>query len=89
VDLIKNNTSVSFKEIPKYPAVRRDLALELDKSVDYKDVYDLAFDTERKLLAGVDLFDVYEGNKIAEGKYLMRWVLSVQDKFKTLEAISK
>jgi len=84
LDLIKNNTKVSYVEIPKYPSVRRDLALELDKSVDYKDIYDLAFDTERKLLVGVDLFDVYEGDKIAEGKksYALSFIL--QDKFKTL-----
>jgi len=84
IDLIKNNAKVSFVEIPKYPSVRRDLALELDKSVDYKEIYDIAFDTERKLLVGVDLFDVYEGDKIAEGKksYALSFIL--QDKFKTL-----
>ncbi len=81
---IRRNADVKYKDIPKFPSVRRDLALELDKNVNYKDIYDIAFDTERKLLVGVDLFDVYEGDKIAEGKksYAMSFIL--RDPYKTL-----
>ncbi len=84
LNLIKTSSQVKFNEIPKYPSVRRDLALELNKEVSFKQLYDLAFDTEKKLLKGVNLFDVYEGDKIAEGKksYALSFIL--QDKFKTL-----
>jgi len=84
IELVKLNAGVKYKEIPKYPSVRRDLALELDQNVSFKQLYDLAYDTEKKLLVGVNLFDVYEGDKIAEGKksYALSFVL--QDKFKTL-----
>ena len=84
IEQIKKQAKVSYREIPKFPAVRRDLALEIDKNVTYKDLYDTAFDTERKLLIGVNLFDVYEGDKIAKGKksYALSFIL--QDKFKTL-----
>jgi len=81
---IKKHSQVKFNEIPKYPSVRRDLALEVDKNVNFSDLYNIAFDTEKKLLLGVDLFDVYEGDKIAEGKksYALSFIL--QDKYKTL-----
>ena len=84
MDILPRTTKIKFKDIPKYPSVRRDLALELDKDVTYKDLYDIAYDVEKKLLKGVDLFDVYEGEKIAEGKksYAMSFIL--QDQYKTL-----
>jgi phenylalanyl-tRNA synthetase beta chain len=84
LEVIKQTSKVTYKEIPRYPAVRRDLALELDKNVRFKDLYDTAFDTEKKILVGVDLFDVYEGDKIAAGKksYALSFIL--QDKRKTL-----
>jgi len=75
---------VKYNEIPKFPAVRRDLALELDTNIQFKDIYDAAFKAEKKLLVGVDLFDVYEGDKIAEGKKSYALSFMLQDKFKTL-----
>jgi phenylalanyl-tRNA synthetase beta chain len=59
---------VQFSEIPKFPSVRRDLAMLLDKSVKYQEIKELAFTAERKFLKEVNLFDIYEGDKIAEGK---------------------
>ena len=84
LEQVKKHSQVSYREIPKFPSVRRDLALEVDKNVSYKDLYDMAFDVEKKLLQGVNLFDVYEGDKIAEGKksYALSFIL--QDKYKTL-----
>ena len=84
LEQVKKHSQVSYREIPKFPLVRRDLALEVDKNVSYKDLYDMAFDVEKKLLQGVNLFDVYEGDKIAEGKksYALSFIL--QDKYKTL-----
>jgi len=75
---------VKYKTVSKFPAVRRDLALVVDKKVAFEDLKNLAFATERKLLQSVGIFDVYEGDKIPEGKksYALSFVL--QDKTKTL-----
>ncbi|BBE19466.1 phenylalanyl-tRNA synthetase beta chain [Aquipluma nitroreducens] len=73
---LKNN-KVVFAELPKYPEVRRDLALLLDKTVQFNQLRDLAFRSERKLLQSVDLFDVYEGKGVPEGKksYALSYIL--------------
>ena len=77
-------SAVHFTEIPKYPAVSRDLALLLDKSVEFCEVEKVARQTEKKLLKKVKLFDVYEGKKLEEGKksYAVNFVL--QDDERTL-----
>lgn len=61
-------TGITFKEISKYPEVKRDFALLLDDAVTFKDVYDLGFRTERKLLTQINLFDVYQGTNLPKGK---------------------
>lgn len=78
---LKNN-KVLFAELPKYPEVRRDLALLLDKSVQFNQLRDLAFRSERKLLQSVDLFDVYEGKGVPEGKksYAVSYILRDDEK---------
>lgn len=78
----KKNIKVS--DLPKFPAVKRDLALLLDNKIEFKEIYNLAFQSEKKLLKEVDLFDVYEGDKLPEGKksYAVSFVL--QDENKTL-----
>lgn len=55
---------VEFEEISKFPSVRRDLALLIDKAVKYQQIEELAFNTEKKLLKEVNLFDIYEGEKL-------------------------
>ncbi|PBQ33061.1 phenylalanine--tRNA ligase subunit beta [Sphingobacteriaceae bacterium] len=60
--------NIKFEEISKYPSVRRDLALLIDKTVSYKQIEELAFSTERKLLKEVNLFDIYEGEKLGNKK---------------------
>lgn len=79
----KKNIKVS--SLSKFPAVKRDLALLLNTTTAFKEVYNLAFQSERKLLKEVDLFDVYEGDNLPEGKksYAVSFVL--QDETKTLE----
>jgi phenylalanyl-tRNA synthetase beta chain len=79
----KKNIKVS--DLPKYPSVKRDLALLIDHKVTFKEVYNLANQSEKNLLKDVDLFDVYEGDKLPEGKksYAVSFVL--QDANKTLE----
>lgn len=75
---------VSFNELPRFPEVRRDLALLLDESVAYADLRASSFKAARKLLKNVTLFDVYRGDRIPEGKkqYALGFVL--QDPEKTL-----
>ncbi len=75
---------IKYTEMPKYPEVKRDLALLLDEKVSYSDLYRCAFKTGKKLLKSVSLFDVYKGDKIPSDKkqYAMSFVL--QDIEKTL-----
>lgn len=77
-------SKVKFKHIPKNPAVRRDFALLLDKSVAYKDLYDAAYKAERNLLKSVSLFDVYEGKNLPDGKKSYALSFTLQDQNKTL-----
>ncbi|MBP1538864.1 MAG: phenylalanine--tRNA ligase subunit beta [Prevotella sp.] len=75
---------VEYTEISKFPPVSRDLALLLDKSVEFAQVEQVARQTERKLLKSIELFDVYEGKNLPEGKksYAVNFIL--QDEQKTL-----
>ena len=75
---------ISFCELPKYPAVSRDLAVLVDKNVQFADIERLAQQCEKKLLKSVRLFDVYEGKNLPEGKksYAVNFVL--QDESKTM-----
>ncbi len=75
---------ITVTELSKYPEVRRDLALLVDKSVNFAQLRSIAFAAERKLLKSVSLFDVYEGDKLPEGKksYALGFVL--EDKSQTL-----
>ncbi|WP_299458541.1 phenylalanine--tRNA ligase subunit beta [uncultured Microscilla sp.] len=85
------NEKVSFEEIPKFPEVQRDLSLVLDEGVSFLEIKKIAEKTERNLLKSVNVFDVYVGKSIPEGKkaYALRFIL--QDNKKTLndKAIDK
>ena len=70
--------------MPKFPSVKRDLALLLDTNVAFDELHNLAFQTERKLLKEVDLFDVYEGDKLPDGKKSYAVSFLLQDETKTL-----
>ena len=74
----------SFKEISKFPPVSRDLALLLDNNIEFVEIEKIAYQTEKKLLKKVELFDVYEGKNLPEGKksYAVNFIL--QDEEKTL-----
>lgn len=86
-ELLRQNSryKMNFRELPKYPEVRRDLALLVDKDVHFDDLRSAAMQTERKLLKQVSLFDVYEGKALLPGKksYALSFIL--QDENKTLE----
>jgi len=70
--------------LPKFPSVKRDLALLLDANVGFDELHNLAFQTEKKLLKEVDLFDVYEGDKLPDGKKSYAVSFLLQDETKTL-----
>jgi phenylalanyl-tRNA synthetase beta chain len=77
--------NTTYNEIPKFPEVRRDLALLIDTAISYSQIEEIAFQTEKKLLKAVNLFDVYEGEKLEAGKksYAVSFIL--QDENSTLE----
>jgi len=77
------SNKIIFTELPKYPEVRRDLALLVDENVVFEEIYQIAQQTD-KLVKKIDLFDVYQGQKLPEGKksYAVSFIL--QDKEKTL-----
>ena len=85
------NHSVLYNELPKFPEVRRDLALIIDKNITYKQLYDIANATEKKTLKKVALFDVYEGKNLPEGKkqYAISFVLQDNDKTLTDQQIER
>ncbi len=75
---------VQFSEIPKYPEVSRDLALLIDNNITFKQIEQVAYQSERKLLKKVVLFDVYEGDNLPEGKKSYAVNFIIQDEEKTL-----
>jgi len=81
---VVRKNKVLYSEISKYPAVSRDLALLLDNGVEFAAIEEIARQTEKKLLKRVELFDVYEGKNLPDGKksYAVNFIL--QDETKTL-----
>lgn len=75
---------ITVTELSKFPEVKRDLALLVDKQITFEKLREIAFQTEKKLLKSVSLFDVYEGDKLPEGKksYALSFIL--EDKNQTL-----
>ena len=89
--VVKKN-EVLYTEVPKFPAVSRDLALLVDNSVEFAQIEQIARQTEKKLLKKVELFDVYEGDKLPAGKksYAVNFILQDEEKTmgdKQIEAI--
>ena len=82
--VVKSLKTISFEALPKFPSVRRDLAFILDKNVTFEQIKALAFATERNILTSVNLFDIYEGDKIPAGKKQYAVSFTLQDKQKTL-----
>lgn len=75
---------IKVSELPKFPSVKRDFALLLDKEITFGELYNLAFQAEKNLLKEVDLFDVYEGENLEEGKKSYALSFLLQDETKTL-----
>lgn len=78
------SVKVNFKELSKFPAVKRDLALLIDKNVQFAEIEKIAYETEKKLLKEVELFDVYEGKNLEAGKKSYAVSFLLQDENATL-----
>lgn len=78
------NVTVNFKELSKFPAVKRDLALLLDNNIQFVEIEKIAFETEKKFLKEVELFDVYEGKNLEPGKKSYAVSFLLQDENATL-----
>ena len=78
------SNKIKFQDIPKYPEVRRDLSLLLDNNVTFDKLYSIARQTEKVLLKDINLFDVYEGKNLPEGKKSYALSFVIQDTTKTL-----
>jgi len=78
------SNKIKYVEISKYPEVRRDLALLIDESVAFEDIYSIARKTEQSLLKEITLFDVYVGKNLPEGKKSYAVSFTLQDESKTL-----
>ncbi|HBH83255.1 MAG: phenylalanine--tRNA ligase subunit beta [Bacteroidetes bacterium GWE2_41_25] len=81
---IARNNTISFHELPKYPSVRRDLALLLDRGIKFSQIRQIALKTERNILQDISLFDVYESDSLGKNKksYAVSFIL--RDDLKTL-----
>lgn len=78
------NTKARYEEVPRFPEVRRDLSLVLDKAVTFEQIRRLAHQTERKLLRSINVFDVYEGENLGSGKKSYSVSFTLQDPTQTL-----
>ncbi len=77
-------TNVKYKKVSKFPEVRRDLSLLIDKSISFNDLKKIATATDSKILKSINLFDVYEGDKLPEGKKSYALSFTMADQTKTL-----
>ena len=78
------NPKFDVQEVPKFPEVRRDLSLVLDRKVTYAEIVELVRSTEKRLVKDIIVFDVYEGEKIPQGKKAYALGFTLQDEGKTL-----
>jgi phenylalanyl-tRNA synthetase beta chain len=82
---LKDNSRISFKELPKTFFVKRDFSLILDKEVTYQSIEKIAKDCEKTLLKTVNLFDVYEGNNLPKNKKSYAVSFTFQNELETLK----
>ena len=76
--------SISYRELPKYPSVRRDLALLIDRSTNFSQIREIALKTERNILKDISLFDVYESDTLGKNKKSYAVSFTLRDDQKTL-----
>jgi phenylalanyl-tRNA synthetase beta chain len=80
----KEKGNFVYQEISKFPEVRRDLSLVIDRSISYNEIYKLSSLTEKQILKNVAIFDVYEGKNLGEGKKSYSVSFTLQDETQTL-----
>ena len=80
-------TKIKYQEVSKFPEVRRDLSLLVNKSVSFDELKKIAIATDNKILKSVNLFDVFEGDKLPEGKKSYALSFTMADDTKTLTDI--
>jgi len=78
------NTKIKYSEVSKFPSVKRDLSLLIDKNISFKQLNQIAKETEKNILKSVTLFDVYEGDNLPKGKKSYALSFLLEDKTKTL-----
>jgi phenylalanyl-tRNA synthetase beta chain len=81
--LVRNH-EISFRELPKYPSVRRDLALLLDRSIKFSQIREIALKTEKNILQEISLFDVYESDSLGKNKKSYAVSFTLRDDQRTL-----
>src|SRR5699024_4478419 len=84
LDKTAENHRLSLKEVSKYPSIRRDFALLIDKTVNFSQIEEIAYTSEKKLLKNVGLFDVYQGKNLPENKKSYAVSFTFLDDKKTL-----
>ena len=86
---LARKNEIVYQDVPKFPSVRRDLSMLIDKSVTFEQLKQIAQKAERKLLQDVNVFDVYQGDKLPEGKksYALSFILQDNEKTLTDKAI--
>lgn len=91
VEAITANKAIMYSEVPKFPEVKRDLALLIDKAIQFEQLEALAYQSEKNVLKRVNLFDVYEGDKLPEGKksYALSFILQDENATLTDKQIEK
>ena len=82
---LAENIKITFRDLPRFPEVKRDLAMELDKNVKFQTLKDIAYQTEKRFLQKINLFDIYEGSNIAKGKKSLAISFILQDMEGTLK----
>jgi phenylalanyl-tRNA synthetase beta chain len=82
---LRSKNELKFRDIPKFNTIRRDLALLIDKNVNYEELYQTARKNKSPYLKGINLFDVYEGKNLPEGKKSYAMSFELLNEEKTLE----
>jgi phenylalanyl-tRNA synthetase beta chain len=85
------NTNITFREVPKFPEVRRDLSLVIDRNITFRDIMKVIIRVERRLIRNVNVFDFYEGENIEQGKkaYALSFILQDPESTLTDKVIDK
>ena len=85
--LVEPTKQLKYIPISKYPSISRDLSFIVNQDISVTSITELIWQTARKLLVDVTLFDVYQGESVGENKHSLAYSLTFNDVNKTLEAL--